>query len=219
MRHALDTLWQNAPLLLDGLWATLGVAAAAAFFSILGGVALGMVRVSCKNTLVQAAARAWLEVFRVIPVLVWLFVFFFAVPAALNLDLSGTFVAILVFSLWGASEMSDIVRGALTAIPRAQYDAGRALGMSAAQLQWRVILPQAARRMLPGAVNLVTRIIKTTSLVVIVGVVDVIKRGQQIIERTHEPFVIYAFILLLFFVLCHPLSLLSRRLEKRFNKT
>ncbi|MDR1010995.1 MAG: amino acid ABC transporter permease [Opitutaceae bacterium] len=219
MRHALDTLWQNAPLLLDGLWATLGVAAAATFFSILGGVALGMARVSCKNALMQAAARAWLEVFRVIPVLVWLFVFFFAVPSALNLDLSGTFVAILVFSLWGASEMSDIVRGALTAIPRAQYDAGRALGMSAVQLQWRVILPQAARRMLPGAVNLVTRIIKTTSLVVIVGVVDVIKRGQQIIERTQEPFIIYAFILLLFFALCHPLSLLSRRLEKRFNKT
>ncbi len=217
MLHALELLWQNAPLLLDGLWATLGIAAAATFFSIIGGALLGMMRASWNNAIVQAAARAYLELFRVIPILVWLFVFFFAVPAASSLDISGTLAAVTVFSLWGASEMSDIVRGALKTIPQAQYDAGRAIGLSGAQLHLRVILPQAVRRMLPGAINLVTRIIKTTSLVVIVGVVDVVKRSQQIIERTKEPFVLYAFLLLLFFALCHPLSRLSRRLEKRFN--
>ncbi len=217
MIHAIELLWQNTPLLLDGLRATLGIALASTLFSILGGAILGLVRASWNNAAVQAAARAYLELFRVIPILVWLFVFFFAVPSAFNLDLPGAFVAVLVFSLWGASEMSDIVRGALKTIPRAQYDAGRAIGLAGAQLHLRVILPQAVRRMLPGAINLVTRIIKTTSLVVLVGVVDVVKRGQQIIERTKEPFVLYAFLLLLFFALCHPLSRLSRRMERKFN--
>ncbi|AHF92385.1 glutamine ABC transporter permease [Opitutaceae bacterium TAV5] len=213
----LEILWRNFPLLLDGLRATLGIAVASSLLSIIGGVLLGLLRASRAGAFVQTAARLYLELFRVIPILVWLFLAFFAVPAAFNLNLSGTLAAIVVFSLWGAAEMSDIVRGALKTIPRPQYDAGLAIGLSSWQLHWRVILPQAVRRMLPGAINLVTRIIKTTSLVVVVGVVDVVKRSQQIIERTKEPFVLYAFLLLLFFALCYPLSRLSRRLERRWS--
>lgn len=208
---------ENLPLLFDGLWATLGIAAASSFAAILGGLLFGTIRAAGRDGVVEKALRLYLELFRVIPILVWLFAVFFAVPSMLDVELSGTAVAILVFSLWGAAEMSDIVRGALKTIPRAQYDAGLALGMTAGQLHGRVILPQAARRMLPGALNLVTRIVKTTSLVVVVGVVDVVKRSQQVIERTKEPFVLYAFLLLLFFALCWPLARLARHLEQRWS--
>ena len=84
--------------------------------------------------------------------------------------------------------MSDLVRGALIAIPKHQYESSEALGMSRAQTYWYIIIPQTVRRLIPLSINLITRMIKTTSLVLMIGVVEVIKVAQQIIEanRTHE---------------------------------
>jgi polar amino acid transport system permease protein len=211
----LKLLLQNLPLLLDGLRASLEVAVCSVGFGLLLGCLAGVASLAPSRT-ARTAARLYLEAFRTIPVLVWLFVAFFAVPIALNLTISGEIAAIMVFSLWGGAEMSDLVRGALSSISVAQYESGRALGLSETQLHRFIIVPQAIRRLLPGTVNLVTRMIKTTSLVVLVGVVDVVKRAQQVIERTHEPFPIYLFLFVLFFALCYPLSLLSRWLEQRW---
>lgn len=211
----LEVVGRNAPLLLDGLQVTLGVAAVSVALGVAGGLLVGAVRLS-PAPVVRFAAWLHLEAFRVIPLIVWLFLAFFAVPIAFGLPVSGALAAIVVFSLWAAAEMGDLVRGALASIPRAQFDGGRAIGLSTGQLYRQVILPQAVRRLLPGTINLVTRIIKSTSLVVLVGVVDVVKRGQQIIERTQEPLAIYLALMVVFFVLCFPLSLLSRRLERRW---
>lgn len=210
-----EVVARNAPLLFDGLRATLQVAVLSLGFSLIGGLLIGVARLS-RSRIVQSVARVHLEAFRIIPLLVWLFVAFFAVPTALGVPVSGEVAAVVVFSLWGAAEMGDLVRGAIASIPRAQFDAARALGLSGAQLYRHAILPQAVRRLLPGAINLATRLVKTTSLIVIVGVVDVVKRGQQVIERTHEPFAIYLTLLAVFFALCFPLSLLSRNLERRW---
>ena len=211
----LELLSENMPLLLDGLTASLQIALASVTFALLIGFVVGTAHLSRSPTL-RTAAKIYLEAFRIIPVIVWLFVAFFAIPIAFNLTVSGEAAAVLIFSLWGGAEMSDLVRGALTSIPIVQYEAGRALGLSETQLYRQVIVPQAIHRLLPGAVNLITRMIKTSSLVVLVGVVDVVKRAQQIIERTHEALTLYAFLFVLFFVLCYPLSLLSRWLERKW---
>ena len=107
---------------------------------------------------------------------------YFGVTTALNIDLSGETVSIIVFSLWGAAEMGDIVRGALESLPKHQVDSGKAIGLNSWDLYQYILIPQAVKRMLPGAINLATRMVKTTSLVVLIGVIDVIKVGQQIIE-------------------------------------
>ena len=211
----LELLSKNLPLLLDGFKVSLQVAIASVVLGLFIGFVVGTAHLA-RSPAVRAAAKIYLEAFRIIPVIVWLFVAFFAIPIAFNLTISGEAAAILVFSLWGGAEMSDLVRGALTSIPVAQYEAGRALGLSETQLYRQVIVPQAIRRLLPGAVNLITRMIKTSSLVVLVGVVDVVKRAQQIIERTHEALPLYAFLFVLFFALCYPLSLFSRWLERRW---
>jgi len=212
---SLELLSKNLPLLLNGLAASLQIALASVLLGLLLGCAVGAAHLSPSHA-VRAAAKIYLEAFRIIPVIVWLFVAFFAIPIAFNLTISGEAAAILIFSLWGGAEMSDLVRGALTSIPVSQYEASRALGLSEVQLYRQIIIPQAVRRLLPGAVNLVTRVIKTTSLVVLVGVVDVVKRAQQIIERTHEALTLYAFLFVLFFALCYPLSLLSHWLERKW---
>jgi len=123
--------------------------------------------------------------------------------------------AIIVFTLWGSAEIGEIVRGALKSLPVIQRESGTALGLSGIQLYRYILLPQAFRRMLPGVINMSTRLIKTTSITTLVGVMEIFSRGTQIIQRTGESFVIYIFIFFFFFALCYPLTLWSRYLERK----
>ena len=219
----IQVLFEGANLsrLLGGLWITLQIALISIAVSAVLGVLFGIVMTS-KNRVVRAVCRVYLEAVRIIPILVWLFIFYFGVTKALNIHLSGMFVSILVFSLWGTAEMGDIVRGAVQSLPLHQREAGRAIGLTELQIYRYIIIPQAVRRLLPAAINLATRMIKTTSLVVIIGVVEVVKVGQQIIESNILNFPtaslwVYGLIFLLYFVICYPISLFSKRLETRWQ--
>lgn len=219
----IQVLFEGANLsrLLGGLWVTLQIALISIAVSAVLGVLFGIVMTS-KNRVVRAVCRVYLEAVRIIPILVWLFIFYFGVTKALNIHLSGMFVSILVFSLWGTAEMGDIVRGAVQSLPLHQREAGRAIGLTELQVYRYIIIPQAVRRLLPAAINLATRMIKTTSLVVIIGVVEVVKVGQQIIESNILNFPtaslwVYGLIFLLYFIICYPISLFSKRLETRWQ--
>ena len=120
------------------------------------------------------------------PQMVLLFLVYFGTTRAFGWNLSGETASIIVFVLWGTAEMSDLVRGALIAIPKHQYESAEALGMSRAQTYWYIIIPQTVRRLIPLSINLITRMIKTTSLVLMIGVVEVIKVAQQIIEANRS---------------------------------
>jgi len=107
-------------------------------------------------------------------------------------------------------------------VPAIQYESAMALGLSQPQVFRFVILPQALRRLIPQSINLITQMIKTTSLVLMIGVVEILKVGQQIIEanRKSSPnaaFGVYLTIFLLYFLLCWPISLAAKRLEKRWG--
>lgn len=211
----------NLQRLLASLLVTVKIAFTSITIGSLLGIVLGIVWRS-KSQKLRLLCRLCLELFRVIPILVWLYIVFFGVTAALGIELSGEATSIIVFSLWGAAEMGDIVRGALESLPKHQLESGKAIGLNLWGLYRYVLIPQAVRRMLPGAINLATRMVKTTSLVVLIGVVDVIKVGQQIIEysRTTVPtaaFWIYAFVFFLYFIVCFPLSKISKRLESKWN--
>ena len=211
----------NFQRLMSGLLITAQIAFVSIFIGSFLGIALGVIRTSSSKA-VNAVCRFYLEVFRIIPILVWRFIVYCGVTGLLDIHLDGETVAIFVFSLWGAAEMSDLVRGALSSLPKHQIESGRALGLSFWQLYRYILIPQAVRRMLPGAVNLSTRMVKTTSLVVMIGVIDVVKVGQQIIERSlfqmpTASFWIYALIFLLYFLICYPLSRLSKKLEVKWQ--
>lgn len=211
----------NLSRLLGGLWVTVQIALLSIAVSAVLGVAFGIVMTSRRRA-VQAVCRIYLEAVRIIPILVWLFIFYFGVTRALNIHLSGMFISVLVFSLWGTAEMGDIVRGAVQSLPVHQKEAGRAVGLTELQIYRYIIIPQAVRRLLPAAINLATRMIKTTSLVVIIGVVEVVKIGQQIIESNILTYPtaslwVYGFIFLLYFIICYPVSLFSKRLERKWQ--
>ena len=151
-----------------------------------------------------------------------LFIVYFGSTRALGWNLSGEVASVIVFVLWGTAEMGDLVRGALISIPKHQYESSEALGFSKIQTYLYIIIPQTVRRLIPLSINLITRMIKTTSLVLMIGVVEMLKVAQQIIEanRMSSPnaaFGVFLVVFVLYFFACWPFSVLARVLEKKWN--
>ena len=212
---------KNFVRLLGGLWAALQISLISIAVSMVLGTVLGVLA-GRKKGIARGLMRCYLEFIHIMPQMVLLFLVFFGTAKVFGWNLSGELSSIIVFSLWGTAEMSDLVRGAVTSIPAIQHESAMALGLSRLQVYRYVILPQAIRRLIPQSINLITRMIKTTSLVLMIGVVEILKVGQQIIEANRKTspnaaFGVYLTIFLLYFLLCWPVSLLARRLEKRWG--
>ena len=154
----------NSLRLWQGLWVTIRIALISMVFSIILGFLLGMV-MNIPNKIIKFICRIYLEIVRIMPQLVLLFLVYFGAAKHLGMNLSGETAAVIVFTFWGTAEMGDLVRSALISIPKHQYDSGYGLGLNKWQVYLYIILPQTIRRLLPSAVNLLTRMIKTTSLV------------------------------------------------------
>ena len=210
---------KNAVRLLGGMGVALRISLIAVIISIPLGILVGIL-MTFKNPILKAVLRIYLEIIRIMPQLVLLFIVFFGSTRLIGVDISGDLAAVIVFSLWGIAEMGDLVRGAIISIPKHQYESGEALGLSKRQIFVYIIIPQTIKRLVPLSINLITRMIKTTSLVLMIGVVEVIKVAQQIIEanRTASPnaaFGVYLAVFLMYFIACTPISMLARYLEKR----
>ena len=208
--------------LLKGLWVTMEVSLISVALSILFGLVFGWVMTK-KSPVIKILSKIYLEFMRLMPQLVLLFIVYFGMARALGVHISGFNAAIIVFTLWGTAEMGDLVRGAISSIPKHQYEAAASIGLTRLQIMGYVVLPQALRRLIPQAMNLVTRMIKTTSLIALIGVVEVIKTGQQIVEAVRLEFAsaalwIYLVILILYFLVCYPLSKWAGHLEKKWQE-
>ncbi len=219
----IDVLFKgkNFVRLLGGLWVAVRISLISVVISIVLGLIMGMLMTS-RNRLLKGIFRVYLEIVRIMPQMVLLFLVYFGTTRVFGWNLSSELSAILVFSFWGVAEMGDLVRGALISIPKIQYESAQALGMDPKQTYVHVIVPQTVRRLIPLSINLITRMIKTTSLVMMIGMVEVLKVAQQIIEanRRASPnaaFGVFAVVLLLYFIICWPISRLAGYLEKRWS--
>lgn len=214
-------LGKNFLRLLGGLWVTMRISLIAVVLSIPLGILFGMFR-TLKNPVTRAVSRVYLEFIRIMPQLVLLFIAYFGVTRAFGWNLSAELSAVIVFILWGTAEMGDLVRGALISIPKHQYDSAAALGMNKRQTFVFVIVPQTMRRLIPLTINLTTRMIKTTSLVVLIGITEVLKVGKQIIDANRFDYPtaalwVYGVIFLLYFLACWPISSLAKKLEQHWR--
>ncbi len=207
--------------LLGGLWITVKISLISVGLSIVFGLLLGMI-MTLKNPIVKCLTKIYLEFIRIMPQLVLLFLVYFGATKSFGLQLSGEVSAVIVFTMWGTAEMGDLVRGALISIPKHQYESGAALGLESRQIYRYIIVPQTLRRLLPLAINLATRMVKTTSLIVLIGVVEVLKVAQQIIEANRytvpdSALWIYGCVFFLYFIVCWPVSRLAVRMEKKWE--
>ena len=211
----------NMLRLLQGLWVAMRISLISIAVSIPLGIIVGAL-MTVKNMAVKAVFKVYLEVIRIMPQLVLLFLVYFGTTRAMGINLSGELASIIVFVLWGTAEMGDLVRGALISIPKHQYESSQALGLTKSQTYLYIIIPQTLRRLLPLSINLITRMIKTTSLVLMIGVVEMLKVAQQIIEanRKSSPnaaFGVFLVVFVLYFLACWPISMLARYLEKKWS--
>ena len=207
--------------LLGGLWVAIRISLISVAVSLVLGLVAGVLMTS-KNKILKAFFRVYLEIVRIMPQMVLLFVVYFGTTRVFGWNLEAEASAIIVFSFWGTAEMGDLVRGALISIPKIQYESSEALGLTPEQTYIYVILPQTVRRLIPLSINLITRMIKTTSLVMMIGIVEVLKVAQQIIEakRRTSPnaaFGVFAVVFLLYFLICWPISRLAGYLEERWS--
>lgn len=211
---------KNLIRILGGLWVALKISLISVALSIPLGILLGAL-MTWKNPVTKFILRVYLEFIRIMPQMVLLFLVYFGTTRAFGWNLSGEVSSVIVFTLWGTAEMSDLVRGALISIPVHQYESSAALGLTKAQTYLYIIIPQTVRRLIPLSINLITRMIKTTSLILMIGVVEVLKVAQQIIEANrmvspNAAFGIYLTVLILYFIACWPISMLAKYLERKW---
>ncbi|WQZ06289.1 amino acid ABC transporter permease [Helicobacter pylori] len=211
----------NLKRLLEGFEITLLIALSSAMISIIVGMLLGSL-MAFGSKIMVLACRVYLESIRIIPLLAWLFIVYFGLASWFDLHISTVLASIIVFSLWGGAEMMDLTRGVLTSVSKHQVESALALGMDSKKVIFNIIFPQSFLSLLPSSLNLFTRMIKTTALVSLIGAIDLLKVGQQIIELNllrmpNASFVVYGVILMFYFSLCYSLSLYSSHLEKKFQ--
>ena len=185
------------------------------------GVFLGLTQIAPQR-IIRGIAWFLTQFFRNSPWLVILFVMLYLLPfeiriGSLTVPFSSTVKSIIGLSLVVAANISEIVRGAIQSIPSGQWEAALAMGYTRKQILWLVILPQAFRRMIPPWMNWYAILTMGTTLTNLIGVSEGLTAVRQVLELEGESFAIpfYGFLMLLFFIYCYPIALLTRRLEQR----
>jgi polar amino acid transport system permease protein len=202
------------PFLWQGLMMTLFVSLAVVAISLVTGVLIG-IAFAYGRWWLTLPLRVFSDIMRGMPLLVVIFTIYYLLPFA-GLNLQPLPAVLLALALFKTAHVGEIARGAIQSIAKGQTDAGKAIGLTFAQRLAYVILPQAVRRFLPPWINSVTDAVKGSSLVSLVGIVDLMLASQQVIGRTYEPLPVYLLAAAMYFMINYSLSSLSRRLEARY---
>jgi len=201
------------PLLARGTLVTLKIAAIAGVLSLLLGFCLGLCALS-RMKLLRFAVGAYVDFVRGTPLLIQIFLVFFALPViGIRLDEISAGVVALAFNTSGY--VAETVRGGVGSVERGQTEAAKAIGMTHAQILVYILLPQALRPMVPPLTNELITMTKNTSLLSVISVYELTRAGQAIISVHFVPFEIYLLLALYYYVIIKSLSWASRRLEER----
>ncbi len=209
-----DILVDALPFLMQGLAVTVMVSLGAFVIAMSIGVAVGIARAESQ------AARRWLgpyvEIFRGTPLLIQLFFIYYGLPS-IGLTMNNITAGVIGLGLNGGAYVSEIVRGSLYAVAKGQHDAAAALGFSWFQGMVHIIVPQTIRVALPPLVNAFSALLKDSSLVSVLAITELTRVSQLIYTRTFRAFEIYLAVGVMYFVMIYAVSVVSRRLERRFN--
>jgi polar amino acid transport system permease protein len=188
--------------------------------AFLGGAMMGLLIALCRVSQLaplRGIAWAYIQLIQGIPLLVIMFAGYFGLPA-IGIQVSPLMAATLSMTVWVGAYFGEFWRGAIQAVPRAQWEAAECLALTNTQRMFKVIIPQAVRNATPGTVGFMVQIVKNTSLASAVSFVDLTRAGQLINNSTFQPFITFTVVALIYFALCYPLSALSRNLEKRMAR-
>ena len=207
-------------MLEEGLRNTLQIAAISLFGSMLIGITLGTL-LTIRFLPLRGLIRLYIEVWRGLPILVTIFIIFFALPSVSgSLRFTALTAAAIGLILWGSAQVAEATRGAVESIPREQHEAAAALGFGWVGRHTFVILPQALRRLLPPMVSLLVNIIQNTTIAQVIGAAELLETGERQVERLtfegeNHALEIYGAVMVVFFLISFPLTRLAAYLERR----
>jgi His/Glu/Gln/Arg/opine family amino acid ABC transporter permease subunit len=210
-----QALIHNFGYLLRGAEFTLLLSAGSIALSTAIGVGVALLHVFAAAP-IRLGVELYLFLVRGIPLLIMLFAMYYMLPY-LGIDLQPTVGGILVIGVYYGAFMSQVCRAAILSVPKNQWDAARGLGMRRLLMLEIVIFPQAFRIAAPPFVNTCMQLIKSTSLVSIIGLWELTMAGRETVERTLAPFQIFAGVALIYFCLCYSLAAYGRHLERRMQ--
>jgi polar amino acid transport system permease protein len=205
-------LWTH--WLVPGIWVTVELTACSAILAALIAFAAGVARTS-RAWWVRFLSGLYVELFRGTSALVLMFWLFFVVPLAFHVHLLPMWAAVLALGLSFGAYGSEVVRGALAAVPPGQREAATAIGFTPAQELWRVLLPQAVPEMIPPFTNLLIELLKATALVSAVSVADISFAAQLCRLATGKSLEVYVVVLAIYFVLAFAITRAMRAIERR----
>jgi polar amino acid transport system permease protein len=201
------------PSLLDGSIVTFVVSVVALMLGILEGLALFFGRRS-RIKVINFTAAVYISLVRGTPLLVQIFFVYYVLPAV-GVNVPPIQAGIIALSLNSGAFVTEVIRGGVSAIPRGQVDAGRAVGMSSFLLWRRIIFPQVFVLILPSLTNELTNLIKASSLLSIITVVELIRKTEDILNFTFRPVEVLISAALLYFIMCFGFSNIAKALEHR----
>lgn len=201
------------PVLLKGLGMTLGLSLLSLLIGAAIGFAFGIIRAG-GNRWLSRALGLYIDLFRGTPFLVQVFIVFFILPAA-GIELSAFAAGVVALSNLAACFIGEIVAAGLKAVPQGQREAALASGMTRAQQMRLVLMPQAVRIVTPSLVGQFVLLIKDSSVVSAIGLLDLTRAGWMIVQSVPQGLMVFGTVGLGYFLICYPLIHLSRRLERR----
>ncbi|WP_431273376.1 amino acid ABC transporter permease [Variovorax ureilyticus] len=187
--------------------------------AFVGGGAVGALLLFLRLSGGRVAGRLiglYVQVFQGTPLLMQLFLAYFGI-ALFGVDVSAWTAASVALTLYTSAFLTEIWRGCVASIPKGQWEAGSSLALSFGEQMRHVILPQAVRIAVAPTVGFLVQVIKGTALASVIGFVELTKAGSMISNATFKPFVVFSFVALLYFVLCFPVSLYAKNLERKFH--
>lgn len=209
------TTWDIVRNLLEaGRW-TLALSLIAFVLGGLVGLAILFARIS-KNRLLQALTKGYIEVFQGTPLLMQLFIVFFGL-SLVGLDVSPWIAAAVGLTLFTSAYLAEIWRGCVESVPRGQWEASASLALSYTQQMRYVVLPQALRIAIAPTVGFSVQVVKGTAVTSIIGFAELTKTGSMLANATFQPFLVFGLVASGYFILCYPLSLYAKSLERKFH--
>ena len=213
--QALNAIWSARWPILEGLANTLLVSGVSIILGTLLGFAVGLLLVY-GNRVVRFLVQIYSDFLRGTPVFVLILACFY-ILSVVGIQLSAFQAGIFSLTLFCSSHVGEIVRGALQAIPKGQTEAAKVIGLTFRTTFTSVLLPQALRQILPTWVNTATEIVKASTLLSIIGVVELLLSVQQVISRTYLSLELYFFAGFVFFLINFLLEKLGRAVERKVS--
>src|SRR3954468_14557980 len=211
-----DAVYNNLPFLLDGIYLTLFISGLSLVLSMFLGLIVAVGRLSSSRVLSLVSA-AYVEVFRDTPVLVQLFWVYYVLPILLGIRIDALTASIIGLTLHSAAFLSEIYRAGIQTVPVGHIEAAKVLGLSRVDTFIRIVMPQAVRNVLPPLVNNLIDLIKLSSLSSVFAVGEITRKAGELSASTFRPLEIITFVAIMYFMICWPLSLLIRGLERRLR--